>query len=90
MRWVINPQRNQALLDDVFKIALEISDEQELSYLQSQGLSGEPQPVQNWNDYRIYVLRAKDRIGADFNFWLDNYLIFYIWKTQQVPLPGIL
>ncbi len=67
MRYV-TVDKEQYLLDDELKLALNIGDELELAELKKWGLAGSPLPIANINGYAIYPLVRKSRLRDLFGF----------------------
>lgn len=61
MRYVI-VEKEQYLLDDTLKIALNIGDVEQLNILKVRGLNGEPEQLDNIDGYLQYPLVTKDKL----------------------------
>lgn len=66
MRYVIVNGKEQYLLEDNLKIALNIGDPEQLEILRAQGLQGDPEPVDNVDGYLQYPLVTKDKLKDIF------------------------
>jgi len=73
MRYCIDENNNQYLLHDALKLAVEISDGEELQALVLNGLSGNPQPIlkKDVEGWIVYPGLQKGRLVEQFKEWFN-------------------